>query len=308
MEHITVNALKVTGFRKKETGGGCEDALKVLPFSKGQILAAADGHGDLRCKYASVGAALACESAVRVLASYAARLGRRSPSEFWNENRNAIAKEIMLSFRHAVLDDFTARYPDYASEKERLHGLIDASFEREKVVLGAENAEREAKRADRDRLSKIVFLYGTTLRASVLSEGYVFNLAVGDGDTVALLANGEAVWLIPKGEAFDTRTESMCEEPRTLLECFYFSFLPLKSRKKTEDSFDLCTLVLCTDGLRNSFFSDTGYTDFLFSASKRLKERGKSYTRTLRRRLETLTRNSCYGDDITLLMAYKEEM
>ncbi len=309
MKHMTVTSLKVRGFRKKETAEGSEDAFKVLSVPNGCILAAADGHGDARCKYAYVGALLACESAVAVLASYVSRIGRRSAGAFLNANRTAIARDIVLRFRHAVLEDFVRRYPDYETEKERLHTVVERSFETEKMVLGATNAAWEEQRALKKSLSEIVFLYGTTLRASVLTDGYVFNLAVGDGDTVALLENGEAVWLLPKGEAFDTRTESMCEEPKSLLEAFYFSFMPLKNAGKTEDAYALRSLVLSTDGLRNSFFSDVGYTDFLFSVAERLEEKGKHrYNRVLRRRLETLTQNSCYGDDITLLFSYSEEM
>ncbi len=307
MKKTTVTALKVTGYRKKEAGSACEDAFKVYPFSRGTVLAAADGHGDARCKYADRGARLACEVATEVLARYAEQISRRSASELLNARRGDIAREITLGFRHAVLRDFIALHPEHAPALDTLHGEIDKSFERETLVLGGDDGERRAREKRKEQISQIAYLYGTTLRASILTERYVFSLAVGDGDTVALLKNGECVWLLPKGEASDTRTESMCEEPRELADAFYFSFLPL-GKRGSEDAYALDALFLSTDGLRNSFFSDGGYTAFLTQAAARLKERDKkTYARSLRRRLETLTRDSCYGDDITLLIGTVEE-
>ncbi len=308
MKKTTVSAWRVTGYRKKETGSACEDAFAAHPFSRGTVLAAADGHGDARCKYADRGARLACEVSARVLARYAESVGRRSASEFLNARRGDIAREITLGFRHAVLDDFIALHPEHASALETLHGEIDKSFERETLVLGGDDGARRAREKRKEQLSQIAYLYGTTLRASILTERYVFSLAVGDGDTVALLENGECVWLLPKGEAFDTRTESMCEDPRELADAFYFSFLPLAGKRGGEDAYTLGALFLSTDGLRNSFFSDDGYTAFLTRSAARMTEKDKkTFSRSLRRRLETLTRDSCYGDDITLLIGTLEE-
>lgn len=311
MAECIVSSLRVQGFYKKENDLSCEDAFKTRPFPKGQILAVADGHGDPKCIHAERGSRIACEVAAEVLFRFAEKMHRRSPSEYWNESRTEIAEAIVLGFRHAVIDDYFSIHADEgvgdggAAEREALHALIDKSLERERLVIGGDG--EEARRAERERkrtVSKITLLYGTTLRASVLSERYVFSLAVGDGDTVALLEGGERIWLIPKDEAFSTHTESMCEEPADLVGNFYFSFLPLVcGKRKAADSYALRALVLSTDGLRNSFYSDGGYTDFLADVTEKLREKGeKTYARSLRRRLETLTRDSCYGDDITLLI------
>lgn len=308
MAECNVTALRVQGYYKKENELPCEDAFKVQAFPKGQLLAAADGHGDPKCLYAERGSRIACEAALEVLSRFVLDMHRRSPSEYWNEKRTDIACAIALAFRHAVIDDYFSLPEQTCSEEEllALHAQIDQSFEQEKLIVGGNNTAAALAHERRRTISKIALLYGTTLRASVLTERYVFSLAVGDGDTVALLESGERIWLIPKDEAFSTRTESMCEEPAELVGKFYFSFLPLAyGKRRAADSYALRALVLSTDGLRNSFYSDGGYTDFLTDVAEKLREKGeKTYARSLRRRLETLTRDSCYGDDITLLIGF----
>ena len=60
----------VTGYRKKMDGLPCEDATKVRHTLKGTIIAVADGHGDKRCLFASVGAKLATKAVCDILKIY----------------------------------------------------------------------------------------------------------------------------------------------------------------------------------------------------------------------------------------------
>ena len=297
-----ITAVRVTGYRKKKEGLPCEDSYSFAYVKDSVILAVADGHGDPKCVYAASGARIAAAAAIRVLTSYVEKMRRASPSRYFAKNRDAIGFEIALAFRHAALRHYAKCHPTaLPASLETLDELIEtAPFGEIGRIVGKEDEAHKKRRELAEWLDAMALCYGTTLRASVIGPDYVFSLAVGDGDTVALLQSGKTVWLLPKGESYDTSTYSMCYPTNRLVECMSFSLIQRRVNLRDQDCYDLKGVVLSTDGLRNSFVDDELFADFIRSV---LEEKDSRCERSLRRRLETLTRNSVYGDDITLLLA-----
>lgn len=302
----------VTGHRKAEAGKLCEDATRVIHTKEVTVMAVADGHGDSRCIFAHVGAALAVKGACAVLRDNAAGVGAADPSAYWNARRSEIARSIACAFALSVLEDYAVRCPDRCGEEElaalrhfvRERYQAPSSQPRPPAVLRAMYLRRQQMEA---RLLPILSLYGTTLRATVLGKDYLFHLAVGDGDTV-LLTPDEALWALPATESFSTETASLCEPLDRLLESFLFSFVPLREGAPTlmgGEGFEM--LVLSTDGLRNSFCSDGQFLRYLSLLKKRISKRGTAaLSAALRPALGELSRNSVFQDDISLILAVKK--
>ncbi len=313
MSRQTTLSCSVTGYRKSSLGRPCEDATRVLHTRGGTILAVADGHGDARCIYADIGAALAVRAAADVLKGMLAEMGGALPADFWNSRRRMVAEEIVRAFSLYAVLDFSVRCPTgiTADEVEELREHILALYRtRGEVLSPDEMRARYALRHRREeRLARILYLYGTTVRASVFAETYMFNLALGDGDTVAVI-DGRVEWLLPPASAYATETASLCGRSDSVVEEFDFSYVDVR-RSEAADRPSLTdisvadpVLLVSTDGLRNSFFSDTAFCQKVLAMAETARTQGaRTMSRRLRRLYEKLSRASVYQDDISSVMA-----
>ena len=162
-----------------------------------------------------------------------------------------------------------------------------------------------------DKLGDILFLYGTTVRASVLTDSYIFNCALGDGDTVAVI-NGRVEWLLPQAEAFKCETASLCEPFESVIDSFLFSFVECqKSNSQGKSSVNdtslfVPTIMLGTDGLRNSFFSMALFEKKVLdiSMSAHLNKKGARAS-CLKLLYEKLSMESVFQDDISTVIAIR---
>ena len=306
MKKYKTLSCRVTGYRKLLDGNECEDAYRVAHTKNSVIAAVADGHGDRRCVFASRGAEIAVKVACDVLRDFE-RVGERSAAgEYWNSRRGQIAGSITQGFALGVLEDYAARVPNRLTDEEtaRLKEHIEDAYKSGGAASPDEIRLRYRRKKELNRrLEQILVLYGTTLRAVLVGKNYVFCLAVGDGDTVAVLDEG-AEWLLPASEAFECETASMCmgldEAPRE----FLFSFAEIKSAQRKKAAMDVAyemrAVVLSTDGLRNSFCGGRSFCAMLeeitFAAETR---ETKSVRRKLRQTFRRLSRNSVFQDDIT---------
>ena len=305
----------VRGYRKQLTHSPCEDATKVVHTHKGTIIAVADGHGDARCTLASVGAKLATDAACSVLGRYL-KGAPQKPSEWWNSQRNQIAAEIWQNFALSVVEDYRGQINSKLSDemaimvKERIKSYFCLSDE---VLTPDEMRERYAKQQMVDKtLENILFLYGTTVRASVLTESYLFNCALGDGDTIALI-DDRVEWLLPQTELFGTETASLCEPAEDVVNSFLFSYVPcvadaLQDEPYEEGAVFAPTVLLATDGFRNSFFSEAGFKEKIKELSGEAHSLKKPLRQgRLKRLYEKLSRESVFQDDISTVIATRPE-
>ena len=302
----------VTGHRKKLENLPCEDATKVLHTLKGTLIAVADGHGDKRCLFASVGAKLAVKASCDILKLYL-KSAENDVSTYWNSRRREIAMDIAKTFAFYALADYSSRCKDHITRSEvlELQQHIREYFRSsEETMSPAELREKYLnKKKLGDKLSKILFLYGTTVRASVLTDSYLFNCALGDGDTIAVI-NDRVEWLLPQAEAFECETASLCESFETIVDSFVFSFVQCRATYEngndniSDTSVFVPIVMLSTDGFRNSFFSPS-----LFE--KKVKDIGESAclnkrdvrVANLKLLYEKLSKESVFQDDISTIIA-----
>jgi len=302
----------VTGYRKVLDNLPCEDATKVVHTLKGTIIAVADGHGDRRCLFASIGAKLATKAVCDVLKFYL-KASTSDAATYWNSLRREIAMNISQAFSDYVVLDYKSRCGERITnqELEELRNHIREYFENSvdsMTPTEIRNKYLNKKRLN-DRLSKILFLYGTTVRATVLTDTYLFNCALGDGDTVAVI-NGHVEWLLPQTESYSCETASLCEPFEGVVESFLFSFMECKKSNdsKETDTSDISVFVpaviLSTDGLRNSFFSTRLFEKKIKEISESVcMNDKKTRVSNLRRLYEKLSMESVFQDDISTVIA-----
>lgn len=305
----------VTGYRKKTGGLACEDATRVIHTSVGTVAAVADGHGDKRCLFASIGAILATKAACDALKRYL-KAAPDDVAAYWNSLRREIAIDICRKFACYAVEDYRVRCKDRITNKEaqELEQHIREYFENsEQALTPSEMREKYMNRKFlNDKLSKILLLYGTTVRASVLTDAYIFNCALGDGDTVAVI-NDRVEWLLPQTEAYACETASLCEPFETAVESFLFSFVECKAAPSggsavSNTAMFVPTLMLCTDGLRNCFFSASLFEKKVLDIS-RSAHLGRKETRAsnLKRLYEKLSMQSVFQDDISTVIAIRNK-
>lgn len=304
----------VTGYRKKMDNLPCEDATKVLHTFKGTLIAVADGHGDKRCLFASVGAKLATRAICNVLKFYL-KATKGNDSVYWNSLRREIAMNIVQTFACYVMDDYKTRCKECITDYEisELQQHVREYFKQsDGPMTPTELREKYLNRQKlNDRLSKILFLYGTTVRASVLTDSYLFNCALGDGDTIAVI-NDSVEWLLPQNEAYGCETASLCEPFETVIDSFVFSFIECQSMSYAKEtavsdtSVFIPAVILSTDGFRNSFFGaalfEKKILDIVRSAQMNKKDSKVSNLRVL---YEKLSMESVFQDDISTIIAVR---
>lgn len=301
----------VTGYRKQLEGKPCEDATRVIRLKNATILSVADGHGDPRCLFAHIGSRLAVRAACDVLKKYYKRIGKEDPSVYWNARRTEIAQDIVKCFSCYAVEDYSARCPSSitSDEQKTVFDYIDKEFVQSKESCTPEQIRQRYTQRKRigDKLQSILFLYGTTLRASLITDRYMFHLAIGDGDTV-ILVDDRIEWVLPKAEAFECETASLCESAEDAVNDFLFSYTEIKAElaEKTKLSdLGVCPqmIALSTDGLRNSFYSDTSFADKMAEIYKNEKNGDVKHLRIIKTLFSKLTRESAFQDDVSAIFA-----
>lgn len=310
MKSYQTISCSVTGHRKKSEGHPCEDATRVLHIKEGTLVAVADGHGDKRCIFAFVGAELATKAATDTLKRYAKRV-MGNAADYWNGLRDEIAAEIGKEFAYLAVCDYGERCRESMSPEElyELKEHIRAKGQEETFTPAELRAIYLKRKALDDKLLRILHLYGTTVRATLLTDRYLFNCALGDGDTIAVI-DGRVEWLLPEEAAFGCETASLCEPLLNIIESFAFSFVELEEKKKSPSLADTAVtvemLMLATDGFRNSYFSERLFCDKVSAICKALHERPKKgVSRELQRLFPSLSKNSVFQDDISAVFAVK---
>jgi len=299
------------GYKKVLRGKSSEDAIDTVRLKKAVICAVADGHGDPRCKYASIGSKLATKVACGVLRDVVTGIPNITKLyDYFCDYRDEIAQQIVQEWNKSVFEDYLIK-----GDSDKAIQVNDAMFEYINSMfspIGKQMSIEETRRyyANRDTLvdflHQITKLYGTTLNAVVITENFIFGIGIGDGDIIAV--QGKQVdWLLRPSEQFSTRTESLCYKPQAALEAFR-SIVVRKTKSKKRRLADTGVqpdyVLLATDGLRNSFLSDERFVEKLISISAEKKQGYIKFQRNSQRWIEQLTKDSSYQDDITFGFIY----
>jgi serine/threonine protein phosphatase PrpC len=225
--------------------------------ARAMVAALADGHGGDRHPRSDRGAQLAVEATLMVLDKFVAGQRGRAPSAVLRAARRTVPRLISRRWRK----------------------LID----------------REA--GDEPGGEQRYLPYGATILAVAVTERYLLYLQLGDGDILAVLADGSVRRPIaPDPAQGSTReTSSLCQEICDGL--FRFAMQPLVETGAPE----LPTmLLLATDGYSNSFEDAEG----LVTAARDIQDKADAHSlEQVRERLDGWLQETSHagsGDDITV--------
>lgn len=298
-----------TGYKKSLQGKPIEDAAKILRLKEAVICAIADGHGDVKCKYANIGAQIAVEVACEVLRVVCENNPNTKPLyEYIAEHRDDILKSIIQEWNKRVYKDYIERDKVVISQnvQDEISVYIESAFQPVPTMTVDVAREFYAKRDEvAHLLQKVVSLYGTTINVVLITDKFVFCAGLGDGDIVAV--QGKRLdWLLPPSEQFSTTTESLCFKPRNALAAFRSVIIRKSKNYKTlmATGINPDFILIATDGLRNSFVSDDHFIDKISNIAKEKKQHYKKFQRISNKWIQQLTKDSLYQDDITFGFIY----
>ncbi len=302
----------VTGYKKQLRNKVCEDAVLLKRVKDGVICAVADGHGDPKCRYANIGARLAVETACEVLrAVYDGSPSTKALDKNCADNREAIIKEIIMRWNAKVFGDFLDKPEgeEYAEIGLDVLSYIDEIFSTPSHKMSIVETRAYYERRDKyeELLHKAALLYGTTLNAVLSTDKFIFCIGIGDGDIVAVQGK-KMHWLLPAGEQFSTRTESLCWKPNKAFDAFKTVAI-IKSKSKKSKSYmetgvNPDFILISTDGLRNSFLDDEDFMEKIISINSEVATGYSKFQRNSQKWIGQRTKDSLYQDDITFGFIY----
>ncbi|HEY1017273.1 MAG TPA: PP2C family serine/threonine-protein phosphatase, partial [Herpetosiphonaceae bacterium] len=201
------------GATHRRRGQPCQDAVEAYDAATCLVLAVADGHGSARSFKSDVGSRLAVGSALRQL----------------------------VHFQREAADQSLSAIRDFAVAK--LPRLLVQDW-REAV------AAREPERADPPSW---LIEYGSTLLALLATPRYLLYVQIGDGDILAVAADGAVSRPIPPNPLlFGNDTTSLCQP--NAWEHVAVALEPLASPASAP-----ALALLATDGYANSFASAASF-------------------------------------------------
>lgn len=138
-------------------------------------------------------------------------------------------------------------------------------------------------------------LYGSTLLGIVILPNYYFAFQLGDGDILSVDKNNGSNWIIKSDKILGTETHSLSSK---------------EAWKNVKTEIVFCAddkqfpdlIILATDGLSNSFISDSGFLSSGDDYLNLINDHGfKTISEKLPIWLEEITTNGS-GDDITVAL------
>lgn len=262
-----------------------QDAVSLWPApgatSSAIILAISDGHGGERYCRSEHGAHFAAEEAAAGLREFVETVhasGVPASATLVDVALQRTCRRILGQWRERVVED-VVRHP--LSETEREHASDNAAM-----------------------------LYGATLVACVIGDGYQCFLRVGDGDILSLDLDGNVRDVFGRDAssvANETSSVAQCVAPidplggTTTLGLAPNALRSVRHLFELRDMAPLKAILASTDGYSNSFASASGFHQALldFSALATTAEGRVSLERNLSTWLtETSAEGS--GDDVTL--------
>jgi hypothetical protein len=243
-------------------------AFQSLPGVPAVAVAVADGHGHVRHFRAERGAHLAVEQACRCAAS----LGGRLAAAASNHERRAFAADTLVP---AVVEAWRR---SVAADHD------ESPF----------TPDEEAIRADAG--DEAVIAYGATLLLALLAERWVLVAQIGDGDVVALHADGAVAVPVPTDPTLDGRyTTSLCQ--RTAVSSFRIAVIDHATRP-------LLALMLATDGFGNAQASDPWPPAVGADIASMLRSHGSAWVgHQLPAWVDRCASREGSGDDTTVVLA-----
>lgn len=210
----------VRGSKHRRQGQPTQDAIAWGPAAEGVALAVADGHGSAPSFRSHVGARLAVEAAITLLAEYAQRQVGKVLSALPAEDGSWLARQLSARWRQSI----------------RAH------------------AEAQPFTTPLDEEAAAIS-YGTTLLAALVTPAWLLCCQLGDGDILIVSDSGQ----VRRPWARDQRllgveTTSLC-----MPEAWREVRLSLEPLLEPRTPRAPALVLLSTDGYANSFRNERGF-------------------------------------------------
>jgi len=276
----TALSASVQGAFHERGGLGNQDAVRLKNPSGADdvlLLAVADGHGSTRSFRSDRGSAMAAECAVRELRRFIRRLGPDAPlCRVRNQAKTRWPEALVTAWKSAVRADLAA------------HPFTPFEF-------AAFPEPPPALKPGEEPPVSAYLAYGATLITVAITRRYILYSQLGDGDILAVRADGVVSRPLPRRHEFlASQTVSLCshQAPREF-----------QTRVDALRGAAPALVMLSTDGYANCFGDDEGFfrvgADFLAY----LHAKGVGF---VGEKLEEWLRQSSHdgsGDDITVGLA-----
>ena len=259
--------LTITGDSHVKKGIVCQDSSGVYVGDSFAIAVVADGHGSAKHFRSDAGSRIAVKITVELLKKY---MGRGDFREQFKAHPEFILsqmeKQILMKWREAV-------------EEYHLENPLTEEEEQKQAAAGGK--------------LRTAVIYGSTVLAAVIADGFSFGLVLGDGGFVVLDAAGHIFIPVEDKNSHANYTSSLCNTDAIHFFEHWYTEEPVKA------------LFVSTDGLFKSFASEEDFLKYhgLLSQMFGDKERME---KSLRRNFEKRTREGS-GDDISIAFVYTEE-
>lgn len=281
MRNWAVDTISIQGYAHKSAGKECQDHSVSWQNKYYDAVIVCDGHGGDKYFRSDAGAYLACEAGKKIISAFMEhfwkdkgfRIKFFSSEKVRDEMFEQLIKAIIQEWNQSVAADFNA-WPIEADP--RFTALTDA----EKTDLQRENSKA----------------YGSTFIAAILCEGFYLILKLGDGNA-CILRDQTVEFAEKRSETLrDTQlqfnlTTSLCSSMADREFRYAWVKYPLNSVKG---------IILTTDGVINSYTSETGYLRFIHNIfSSYIGSDIKSAHEELENFLHTLSEKGS-GDDLSV--------
>lgn len=254
----------VTGDSHIRRGVVCQDSSGIYISDHFAIAVVADGHGSAKHFRSDAGSRIAVKVTVGLLKNYMRREDFRrqflSHPTFILEQ---MEKQILMKWREAV-EEYHQENPLNEEEKKK----ADLPGSRRRTAV----------------------LYGSTVLAAVIAEGFSYGLVLGDGGFVVLDGRERLFMPVEDKNSHANYTSSLCNTDAI----HYFEHWYMEGTPKA--------LFVSTDGLFKSFASEEDFLKYHGLLSRMLPEKEWA-EQSLHKNFEKRTREGS-GDDISMAVVY----
>lgn len=242
----------------------CQDSSGIWVSDTCGIAVVADGHGSAKHFRSDVGSKMAVKITTGLLKNY---MNRPDFKEQFLLHPDFILqqmeKQILMKWREAV-EVYHQENPLTEAEKEKLKGL--------------------------PKNLRTAVIYGSTVLAAVIADGFSYGMVLGDGGFVVLDGEGKLFVPIEDKNSHANYTSSLCNTDAIhFFEHWYTEENP-------------AALFVSTDGLFKSFASEEDFLKYHGLIAHMLTEPERA-KKSLKRNFEKRTREGS-GDDISIAMVY----
>lgn len=245
----------------------CQDSSGICVTERFGIAVVADGHGSAKHFRSDIGSKIAVKITTELLKNY---MNRTDFKEQFLQHPDFILqqmeKQILMKWREAV------------------------------EVYHFENPLTEEETKKRESIKgrvKTVTLYGSTVLAAVIADGFSYGMVLGDGGFVVLDSDGKLFIPAEDKNSHANYTSSLCNTDAIhFFEHWYTEENP-------------AALFVSTDGLFKSFASEEDFLKYHGLLAHMLTDQEKT-KKSLKKNFEKRTREGS-GDDISIAMVYSIE-